>query len=189
MKYPKVHFLLNQDLDRWVAGEFKIGTVDEVKNFYASHVGELNSFNENAEENWNRVSSLFFDAVSRLFNQHAWPEGKYIGYASMFDCNPRFLNNKTFQVYYKHRAGSNYVVAHELLHFIFYDYAIKKHPDLFGDKDTESGIFWNVAEVFNSVVLHSSLFLPVHNAKETITYPEHTALIKHLEEVWNQNQS
>ena len=181
MEYPTVQFRLNQVLDQWTAKEFEAGTSDSVLEFYKLNIGELEKFTTTAKEDWDKVAPLFFQATSRLFKNHPWPEGGYIGYASMFDCNPRFLNNKTFQVYYKYRAGSNYVTAHELLHFMFYDYAIKNHPGLFEGKDTESGTFWDVAEIFNAVVLHTVMFSKIHNAKEQVVYPEHQKFVQDLE--------
>jgi hypothetical protein len=187
MEYPHVQFQINEDLDRWTAREFRIGVPEGVEGFYKINGDELQRFIATARESWDSISPLFFDTVSMLFHQHPWPKGEYIGYASMFDCNPRFLDTKTFQVYYKHRAGSNYVTAHELLHFMFYDYAVKKHADLFEGKSTETGIFWDVAEVFNAVLLHSPLLLPIHNIEEPIVYPEHKNWVEHMKEAWNNN--
>src|SRR3989344_4105537 len=186
MENPQVQFYTNHDLDLWTAKEFKIGTADDIQEFYKSHIDDLENFNKNSKEKWDKVSPLFFSVISGLFHQNPWPIGEYIGYSSMFNCNPRFLNNKTFQIYYMHKAGSNYVTAHELLHFIFYDYAIKKHADLFGGKDTESGIFWDVAEIFNSVVLHSPMFSKIHDAVEQITYPEHKGFVQILNSEYSQ---
>lgn len=117
MQNPDVQFRLDKDLDAWTAGEFKVGTTEDVDKFYSENKGELERFSVQAKKDWGGVSPAFFDEVAKLFKQHPWPKGEYIGFISMFDCNPRFLNNKTFQVCYKHEPGSNFVTAHELLHF------------------------------------------------------------------------
>lgn len=57
--------------------------------------------------------------------------------------------------------------------FMFYDYAVKEHHDLFNRLDTESGIFWDVAEIFNSVVLNLNAFSKIHGFDGQVTYPEH----------------
>ena len=187
MKYPNVKFALNKNLDHWTAKEFKAGTNDYVGRFYKLHREKLQNFSKVAKNKWDKISPSFFSTTSKLFKNYPWPKGKYVGYASIFNCNPRFLKDKTFQVYFGHKAGSNYVTAHELLHFIFYDYAIRKHANLFREKNTESGIFWDVAETFNSVILHSPEFLHILGVKKQIIYPEHKIYISRLNGLWKKN--
>lgn len=187
MKYPNVKFALNKNLDHWTAEEFKAGTSDYVDKFYKSHREKLQNFAKIAKSKWDKISPSFFRITSKIFKNHPWPKGKYIGYISIFNCNPRFLKDKTFQVYFKHKAGSNYVTAHELLHFIFYDYAIKRHADMFGGKNTESGTFWDIAEAFNSVILHAPEFIRIFGAKKQIIYPEHRTYISRFNKLWKEN--
>ena len=189
MNYPHVQFLLNKELDTWTAKEFSVGTNEDVSHFYSLHTDALDAHAKKVHTNWEAVAPQFFEITTTLFKNHPWPEGKYIGYISMFDCNPRFLQDCTFQVYYKHKAGSNYVTAHELLHFIFYDYALKNHEALFKNKNTESGIFWDIAEVFNSVLLHSTTFSALFPTQEEILYPTHSKWVPHLRVIWDKNQN
>ena len=187
MKYPNVKFVLNKKLDYWTAREFKAGTDDYVDKFYKLHLKKLQNFAKLSKSKWDKISPYFFRVTSGLFKNYSWPKGKYIGYTSIFNCNPRFLKDKTFQVCFEHKAGSNYVTAHELLHFVFYDYATKKHADLFRDKNTESGIFWDIAEAFNSVILHSPEFIRILGVKKQIIYPEHKTCIPCLNKLWKED--
>jgi len=186
MKYPDVKFALNRGLDYWAAKEFRVGSSDYVDEFYKSHRKKLETFAKLSKSRWDKISPSFFRTTSKIFKNHPWPKGKYIGYISIFNCNPRFLKDKTFQVYFKHKAGSNFVTAHELLHFIFYDYAIRKHADLFRGKNTESGVFWDVAETFNSVILHLPEFVRILGVKKQIIYPEHKIYISRLNRLWKE---
>ncbi len=187
MKYLNVKYVLNKKLDRWTAREFKAGTNDYVDKFYKLHLEKLQNFAKTAKNRWDKIAPSFFSVTSKIFKNYSWPKGKYIGYVSIFNHNPRFLKNKIFQVYFRHKAGSNYITAHELLHFIFYDYAIKKHANLFRDKNTESGIFWDIAEIFDYIILRSPEFVKILGAKKQIIYPEHKRYISRLNKLWKNN--
>lgn len=156
--------------------------------FYDRHEDYLEKRKVEFGKEWKEVENKFLIETEKIFRGHPFPRGKYIGFLSIIDCNPRFLKNKTFQVFYLHPHGVRYVTAHELLHFIFYDYAIKKCPELFRELDTESGIFWDLAEVFNSIILHTPGFVKIHGIKEEVVYPEHLEYVSRLDRVWRKHQ-
>jgi len=155
--------------------------------YYLEHEKELQYALKTAKEDWGVIETIFIEQLNILFKNPAVPEGKYIAYLSTINCNPRFLDTKTFQVYWKHRDGTNMVVAHEVLHFFFYSYAIKKHPDVFGSLDTNTGLFWVLAEVFNDVVLSLSELNVVHGKDSFYSYPAHKEYSKYLKKVWAMN--
>ncbi|HCH59346.1 MAG TPA: hypothetical protein DEV73_01875 [Candidatus Zambryskibacteria bacterium] len=103
------------------------------------------------EKDWVLVENKFFSEVEKIFGKIKWPEGKYISYLSIFDINPRFLEDKTFQVFYRHILGSNYVIAHEMLHFIFFSYFENQEPEL--SKSLDEHTIWLLSEWFNDIVL------------------------------------
>jgi len=188
MNYPHVQFKLNKKLDEWTGKEFGIGSPSKVSSFYAKYQKDIVAFRNDTQIEWGEVSKYFFELTKNIFSGCRWPEGKYLGYVSVFNCNPRFLSDKTFQVFYKHSAGPVYVTAHEMLHFIFYKYAIENHSNLFKNKDTENGIFWDVAEICNVVLLHDESFVKVHGVKKIICYPEHKKYISKLRKKWEINK-
>lgn len=138
---------------------------------------------------WQIVENKFFNEVKKIFKKYSWPKGKYIGYLSIVDCNPRFLKDKTFQVFYFHPKGAVYVTMHELFHFIFYDYAIKKYSKIFKKLDTENGIFWDLAEIFNYVTLSLPEFRKLHKQNNISYYPEHKKYLPKLKKVWQKTQN
>ena len=137
---------------------------------------------------WQDVEKSYFNEVAKIFKGEDWPKGKYIGYVSIIDCNPRFLKDKTFQVFYRHPDGMKYVTAHELLHFIFYDYTIRKHFDLFKKRSTEKGIYWDLAEIFNAIILGLPQFVAIHNKKSSYCYPEHRKYYEDLKKIWEKEE-
>lgn len=160
-----------------------------VDHFYQEHGRELENALITFTQDWRKAQGRFFDLVKEIFHNHPIPPGKYVGYLSVFDCNPRFLHNKTFQIFYHHRAGSVYVTAHELLHFIFYDYARQKFPELFRQVNMEKGIFWDIAEIFNSVVMHTKPFIEIHEVRKVITYPQHQIYLSRFRAFWREKPS
>lgn len=103
------------------------------------------------ESNWKSVEKHFFEGVSTVFGNITWPKGDYTCYLSVFDCNPRFLENKSFQVYFQHQFGSNHVIAHEILHFAFFDYLENQESEL--SHSVGEHTKWLVSEWFNDLVL------------------------------------
>jgi len=128
------------------------------------------------EINWRRKENRFFDLVKDLFYGRQWPKGKYIAYSTIWGMFPRFLEDKTFQIpiKYKSKRYINVIIAHEMLHFMFYDYFRKNYPRY---KNPESSFYvWHVSEIFNSLVQNSPAWLNVF-VEKTMSYPEHEKII------------
>lgn len=156
--------------------------------FYKKHDDYLKNRIIEFDTEWKAVEDRFLNETNKIFRECNFPKGKYTGYLSIIDCNPRFIKSKTFQVFYFHPCGARYVTTHEMLHFIFYDYAIKKFPKIFKKLDTESGIFWDLAEIFNTVILSTSGFKKIHGQKNTSPYPEHRKYISQATVFWEKTR-
>jgi len=69
---------------------------------------------------------------------------------------PRYVKQKIFFFPYKHKISkySNKVIAHELLHFIFFDYLEKNHglEEWSKIKNKPDDYIWKISEVFNNVI-------------------------------------
>ena len=93
---------------------------------------------------------------------------------------PRFLDNKTFQIPYRHKKPSYVpvIVAHEMLHFMFYDYFLSRYKKYGADK--YHMFVWNVSEIFNEVVQGSPKWLEVFGDSAT-GYPQHEKIVARLQ--------
>lgn len=180
--HPELRKIVGKDI-----GEQKQIISDYIDNFYKIHEKELGDSLIEMNKNWQGDEDRFNEQVDILFKNPEIPAGKYIGSLSVINCNPRFLQDKTFQVFYKHPAGSNYIAAHEVLHFFFYDYASKKHPDIFANLDTNSGTYWDLAELFDVVVMSSPNFISENYSKNTRPYPAHQKYFDSVKEIWDKN--
>ena len=96
---------------------------------------------------------------------------------------PRFLENKTFQIPYRHRFP-NYVpvvIAHEMLHFMFYDYFYQRYPKY--NKPEKNFFVWHISEIFNTLIQNSPEWLRYFKRK-SMGYPEHEKIVKKLGREW-----
>ena len=117
--------------------------------FYGQNTAEMEACRNRFVEDWDKEESKFFKLCDKYFDGLSWPEGRYIGFLSIISCNPRFLDEKTFQVYWKNKKGFVPVAVHEMLHFLFYHSLATYFPDV----DITSEKTWQISEVFNILIL------------------------------------
>ena len=95
---------------------------------------------------------------------------------------------KTFQFFYKKPlADAIYTIAHELLHFIFFDFIKKKLKK--EAKHLSEDQVWDLSEIFNVVVLKSPRYLHIVNQKFVIPYPDHRRYIHQFEKAYKNSQN
>jgi hypothetical protein len=161
-----------------------------VSSYYISHNDEIISFSNKTIEYLNQTQEKYFPLVDKIFNNHPWPQKEMIGDFSIFDFCPRFLEDGEFQVcIYDERNVQLFVIFHECLHFMFYDFALNKFPEIFAGIDTGSGKFWVLAEVFNAVIQSTDDFVGLHGKIDNIGYPDHQELIRKGSLMWKEDAS
>jgi hypothetical protein len=131
------------------------------------------------ENNWKKKENAFFKLVNNLFLNTNWPKGKYIAYATMWGMYPRFIESKTFQIpgIVKNKKSVSLIIAHEMLHFIFFAYFLNKYKKY---KSHKYDFFvWHVSEIFNSVIFRRSEWQELLRV-ENQDYPEHQQIITKL---------
>lgn len=160
-----------------------------ISEFYASHFEEMKKLSKKTANYLNQTQDNFFKVVDDIFNHYPWPRKKFIGCFSIFNFCPRFLDWGGFQIFiYDKRNMQLFVIFHEMLHFIFYDFAQKTFPDKFKNLDTDKGKFWDLAEIFNAVVQNTNNFIKLHGKIENIGYPNHKDRILKGKNLWEKNQ-
>lgn len=144
------------------------------------------------KKGWLKREDYFYKKTAKIFRGHGWPEGKYFAYATVWSIYPRYLKTKEFTFPYStNNNDALRVIMHEMLHFIFYDYAIKKHPERFKNLDTNRGFFWDLSEIFNAVILYTPTFIELHGKKELSSDsidPEHEKHLEYFKNLWEKNQ-
>lgn len=167
-----------------------------IDKYYKEHIKELEAAKEWAENNWKRIELRFYELVSGLFAPknntkseyiYTWPEGNYICAISIFNCNPRFIEDKDFQAFYNHHEGIKSVCVHEMLHFAFYDYIERQQNDVFkslGDSGT-----WKLSEIFNDVVLRDSEFVKITGIESPGIYAQSDEELPKYIDMWKRSKN
>lgn len=131
------------------------------------------------EKNWKKIEKDFFKLAYDLFLDTKWPKGKYIAYTTMWSMYPRFLDDKTFQIpaISRNKKVASFIIAHEMLHFIFYEYFLNKYKKY---KSHKYDFFvWHVSEIFNVIIMNRLEWQKILKNKDD-GYPEHGKIIEKL---------
>jgi len=207
---PNLQFQSNNELDKWSCNsnifynsvikdhprlaegkdldpEAKKAFNDEyVDDYYITYRKELENAKDKMASDWLIISRRFFELTDKLFGI-PWPEGKYVCYLSIFNCNPRFIETKEFQVFYKHPATTNYVCAHEMLHFIFYSYVEKNFSREYGKLGEK--VIWKLSEIFDDVVLRLPEFVAITGQKDPAFYSETRQELDNAIKLWGETKT
>jgi hypothetical protein len=155
-----------------------------IDNFYKENSLEM----QNSLIKINKIllekQDLFFDAVENLFKKD-FRDIKASGFLSIFDCNPRYLEEKSFQMFYKRNDMDKLeVVFHELLHFIFFDYCDSFLKEETKDLDKNKGVLWELSEIFNVIVLNLPQFREILQGEECLFYSDLKEKLKIANSLW-----
>jgi hypothetical protein len=157
-------------------------------NYYRTHKTVMLRKIENVRKVWREQEQKYIIITEDFFSGFRFPKGKYIAYASIINCNPRFLESKTFQFFYKKPlAGIIYTITHELLHFIFFDFIEKKFKKEI--KSLSEDQLWNLSEIFNVVMLNSPRYRHIINRQFVVPYPAHRYYLRQFEKACKNSQN
>ena len=122
----KVKFKINKNLDYEVCNKFlhaskggvnfrnmilathpklrKMSDQSEIEQYidryYEKNLKNIEAKRKILQSKWDKINDKFIKKIENIFD-FKFSKGKYIGFLSIFDCNPRFLQDKTFQIFYK----------------------------------------------------------------------------------------
>lgn len=148
-----------------------------------------------ANDDWNRYAPKFFKVADSIFKGTPWPLGEYKGFLTISSPCPRFLDSKTFQIPVNPRYIWLKVAAHELLHFIFYEYVRRRYvPQLPNTVEGEMNELladkfiiplWELSEVFDVALLIEERFGEggKHSPR---AYPALGGYLKEFDNLWKE---
>jgi hypothetical protein len=165
--------------------------VSFTKHFYQLEEKNIADGFHTAVKKWRAVENKYYKLVDQVFKNHPWPKGNYRGYVSIYLMFPRYIDEKIFFLPYQNteRTNSNNVIAHEMLHFIFFDYidkklGIKQHTTINGNPEN---FVWQVSEVFNNVIEGSKPFNKLFHRKPK-PYPGTEKIYAKMKNQWAKKQ-
>lgn len=148
-----------------------------IDDFYTNHREELESVRKDTELCFGEIKNVLFGELQKYFS-HDYRNEHYTCFLSIFNCNPRYIETKSFQVYYKRsRDMRKEVVVHELTHFAFYDFC---HTIGIKDNDT----LWELSEIFNVIFLNLPSIQKAIGAKELLFYPDLKNKLEAIKKIW-----
>jgi len=155
------------------------------KENYTQYIDDFYVANNDTLENSLKDTKLCFDEVrDPLFSELQKYFGKdyskesYTCYLSIFDCNPRYLETKSFQVYYKRSHDMRKeVIVHELTHFAFYDFCR-------GLEIKDGNNLWELSEIFNVIFLNITSIQKAIEAEELLFYPDLENKLEEIKQIW-----
>ena len=176
----------------------------KLKNIVSAYVDDMYNKNrfslkitlKKMEKEWKEIEPNFLRLSNQIFKNINWPKGRYICYLTISPPFPRFLDTMTFQVGFTKDGKWKASIAHEMLHFIFYEYIRQKFtPSLANTIEGKmnqktKGVFkiplWDVSEIFNVIILNDVGFQKILNNKQ-YPYPKHKKSFVQLRKTWNKS--
>lgn len=153
--------------------------VKYIDDFYINNERKLEEVRKNTEECFADIKETLFSELNRYF-ENEYNDADYTCYLSIFDCNPRYLETKSFQVYYKRsQSMRKEVLAHELTHFVFFDFCYQ-----LGIKDSKQ--LWELSEIFNVLFLNIPSIQTVIGAEELLFYPDLKSKLEGVKRIWEK---
>ena len=154
--------------------------------YYSKHINDLKIDTIRAKRNWLKVEQQYLSLLKALFPKYKLSTRIVKAYITIWGLYPRDINRLTFWIpdIYKPTAYINVTIAHELLHFAFYDQFYKQYPKY---KNGKYNYFvWQISEIFNSVVQRSKEWLVVFKMPN-MGYPDQEKLVNKLSKKYNYN--
>lgn len=186
---PELRFLLEGKFSR-TRDKFLSAYTD---NYYKIHSEDIMREIKKTEKSWKKVEKYFFHEVDRLFNGYPWPKGKYFGYASIWRMFPRFIKMKTFAFPAEpknfRRNITTAVIAHEMLHFITYDYLQKKYKLKPGECCSKDKTFWCFTENLNVLIENEKIWHKFTGGEKNKPYLECQPLYFKMKKIWDKNKN
>ncbi|MBZ1356484.1 MAG: hypothetical protein KY054_01775 [Candidatus Nealsonbacteria bacterium] len=176
--------------------KFFLSERNKIISEYTKHIHKMNEKEilkgvEETKKRWLKIECKFYSLVDKIFLGHDWPKGKYIGYVSIYLMFPRNIKEKTFYFPYSNNKWNPIsTIAHEMLHFIFFDYINSKYKikenDEFRDKNPK--YVWQVSETFNTVIENWQPYKNIVGSKDVKPYPGCEKMFKTMTKQWSANQ-
>jgi hypothetical protein len=152
-KYPELKLLL-KDVEK--VNERKKIALDFFKQLQISDRNLLEKRRKFFEKSWEGINDDVMKTLSEITEQE-WPakDKKMIARLSLSPINPRYIKERTFDVYYKSDTDKMKEIAiHELLHFIYFEKWKSLFPQVKESAFDAPYLTWQLSEMVPEIVLN-----------------------------------
>lgn len=207
-----INISINKEFDKEVFSDFwgfSLGDVDFSKNgiekihpkitkqnhkkyiddFYTDNKHAILDSRNELEHVVNKTQDAYFKAIYDVFGKD-YLGRSYTCLLSIFDCNPRYVEEKRFHVFYKRDTiGKLGVVYHEILHFAFFEYAKTHCSSIVETLNPNEGSYWALSEIFNIIILNTSPFQDILKREEYVFYPMLAQHVDPIKKLFKENRT
>lgn len=190
----KAHPLL-KGVDTLSEDERKTKISEHVDRVYEENSDRFLGFTQAMNEEWKEVEPEFFAITNKIFKNTSWPPGEYKGFYTISPPCPRLLDRKVFQSGYHSEKRWRVVAAHELLHFIFFEFVRRKlTPELSNIEEKKMGKIlddklriplWDLSEIFDTVVLNTEAYQKIFPFPQ-VQKPAHEKYNEEYTRLWQE---
>jgi len=160
-----------------------------IDDFYNNKKIELLKKQKEIEQKLGEKEEQFFVELEKIFNIN-FSKNIYQGYLSIFNCNPRWLDTKSFQIYWQKDLKQAVEVAlHETLHFAFFEYLDKNFKEKIEGLDKNSGALWELSEIINIIILNLPQFKNILDLEEKLFYTSLKDKLDRVKIIWDENSN
>jgi len=153
-----------------------------IDTYYQEYSNELQTILNETQKCFNDIKEALFSQLKNYFDID-YSNEEYTCNLSIFNCNPRYIETKTFQVFYKKPYHlKKEVIAHELTHFAFYDFCHQLEI-----KDSKE--LWELSEIFNVIFLNLEPLRSVIGDEELLFYPDLKDKLESVKLIWQKHLS
>jgi len=166
-------------------GQVSLETINKfINSFYFKKIDLIKKNTEKTKTAWIGKQRFFLTEVSNIFNINY--NKTVIAIPSIWPIFGRFFKNRfiTFP-YNKTTEDRLFVLAHELLHFIFYDYIYSKYG--FSEQRMSSQDIWNFSEIVNALIQNQEKWIKEFKIKSVPCCTD-IKLYKDIEREWHKSR-
>ena len=157
-----------------------------IHTFYETYHSDMDDMMRATQKDLDAKSPDYFKALRMHFGKD-FSTTDYVGFVSIFNCNPRFVESGTFQIFYKKRPTHRIEVCfHEVMHFAFFDFC-REHVSDISRFDVNTGPLWELSELVNILLLNRSEFRVLIGIEETLFYTTLATKLSVIREIWSKN--
>jgi hypothetical protein len=156
-----------------------------VQSIYEKNINEISNQSKEVKNRWKKNENDFFNLAKNVYKKDATLNEKYLAFPSVWSSFVRDFANK--RISFPCDRGVNdalFVIAHELLHVIFYQYLYENHPKI--RNIIESKKVWDFSEVINVIIQGQKEWVGLFILKPR-AYSEHEYLYEKMSDTWNKN--
>lgn len=170
------------NIAKFSQGQRKIELDQYINKYYLENKKEISDSLKKIENIWKKVEKQFFEELGVLFGVNDFYKNKIVCNISIFKCGVIDDNRDAFQIWYDiNKEDVVRHIAHEILHFYYYFYCLKK-----GEVEVANN--WDFSEIFNVVVLNTDKFQKILKMKDE-GYEIHEKYFPKFTKLWEDSKN